>query len=242
MNIEQICIVLFCILQVAITVIVMLLYLNRDKKWKFNPNEYRFVPDKDKKWNLNVMLQGMTDQGVLWIVAALYLFFIIMMEIVLIWGVPEHLRDAGYPWIVIVFPFLSIGILVGAFLLISRERQKKDYVKTLLRNSLPYANCKSDELEAVLGNEIKDGILIHTKRVNFSQNYIFISRSRMVFSPIAIPLNSIEQIRYAGHNRGGIFIVQAVLKDERIVEMSFSNLASNKFIAMINYFNIHIKW
>ena len=124
----------------------MLLYLNRDKKWKFNPNEYRFVPDKDKKWNLNVMLQGMTDQGVLWIVAALYLFFIIMMEIVLIWGVPEHLRDAGYPWIVIVFPFLSIGILVGAFLLISRERQKKDYVKTLLRNSLPYANCKSDEL------------------------------------------------------------------------------------------------
>ena len=85
MNIEQICIVLFCILQVAITVIVMLLYLNRDKKWKFNPNEYRFVPDKDKKWNLNVMLQGMTDQGVLWIVAALYLFFIIMMEIVLIW-------------------------------------------------------------------------------------------------------------------------------------------------------------
>ena len=90
--------------------------------------------------------------------------------------------------------------------------------------------------------KIKDGILIHTKRVNFSQNYIFISRSRMVFSPIAIPLNSIAQIRYAGHNRGGIFIVQAVLKDGRIVEMSFNNLASDRFIAMINYFNIPVKW
>ncbi|MBQ1172198.1 MAG: hypothetical protein IIX48_06345 [Lachnospiraceae bacterium] len=241
MSIEQICI-LFCILQILVMVIVMLACANRAKKWKFNPNEYRFVPDKNKKWNLNVMLQGMTDQGVLWIVAALYLFIIILMEIVFIVGVPEYLRDAGYPWIVIGFPFLSIGTLVGVSLLIIRGSQKKDYVKTLIYNSLPYANCKSDELEAVLENEIKDGVLIHTKRVNFSQNYIFISRSRMVFSPIAIALNSIAQIRYAGHNRGGIYIVQAELKDGRRVEMSFNNLASYKFIAMINYYNIPIKW
>lgn len=245
MSIEQIVtsfFTVFFILQMTVVAIFTFVSINREKKWKFNPDEYRFVPDKNKKWNLNVMLQGMTDQGVLWIVATLYLFIIILMEIMFIVGVPEHLRNAGYPWIVIGFPFLSIGTLVGVSLLITRERQKKDYVKTLLHNSLPYANCKSDELEAVLENEIKDGILIHTKRVNFSQNYIFISRSRMVFSPIAIPLNSIAQIRYAGHNRGGIFIVQAVLKDGRIVEMSFNNLASDRFIAMINYFNIPVKW
>ena len=118
----------------------------------------------------------------------------------------------------------------------------KDYVKELLQNSLPYANCKSDVLEDVLQNEIKNGILIHTKRVNFSQNYIFISRSSMIFSPIAIALNSIAQIRYVGHNRGGIFIVQAVLKDGRRVEMAFNKLASYKFIAMINYYNISVKW
>lgn len=245
MSIEQIgtvlCILL-CTLQMAAMVIVMLVCANRAKKWKFNPDEYRYVPDKNKKWNLNVMLQGMTDLGVLWIVGALYLSFIILMEIVFIVGVPEHLRDARYPWIVIGFPFLSIGALAGVSLLIIRESQKKDYVKTLLHNSLPYANCQSDELEAVLENEIKDGILIHTKRVNFSQNYIFISRSRMVFSPIAIPLNRIAQIRYVGHNRGGIYIVQAELKDGRRVEMSFNNLASYKFIAMINYYNIPIKW
>lgn len=170
MSIEQICILL-CILQILVMVIVMLVCAN--------------VPDKNKKWNLNVMLQGMTDQGVLWIVAALYLFIIILMEIVIIVGAPEHLRDARYPWIVIGFPFLSIGTLVGVSLLITRESQKKDYVKTLLHNFLPYANCKSDELEAVLENEIKDG---------------------------------------------------------RRVEMSFNNLASYKFIAMINYCNIPIKW
>ena len=159
MSIEQIVtsfFTVFFILQMTVVAIFTFVSINREKKWKFNPDEYRFVPDKNKKWNLNVMLQGMTDQGVLWIVATLYLFIIILMEIMFIVGVPEHLRNAGYPWIVIGFPFLSIGTLVGVSLLITRERQKKDYVKTLLHNSLPYANCKSDELEAVLENEIKD--------------------------------------------------------------------------------------
>lgn len=223
-------------------VIVLLIGTNRAKKWKFNPSEYQFTPDKKQEWNLNVMLQGMTDLGVLWIAAVFYLFTFLLMEVVLIVAVPEHLKDASFYVMVIVFPFLSIGILIVVVYLINRKRQRQDYVKILLKNSLPYVSVEESILESILENEIKDGILIHTKRVNFTKNYIFIGKSRIKFSPIAIALKSIARINYVGHNRGGIFIVEAALKDGRKIEIVFNRLAAYKFIAMVNYFNIPVKW
>ena len=64
----------------------------------------------------------------------------------------------------------------------------------------------------------------------------------MKFSPIAIELKNINQINYVGHNRGGIFIVEAVLKDGRKIEISFNRLPAYKFIAMINYLGISVNW
>lgn len=234
--------IVISIFLVMIMATILIIGTKRAKKWKFNPSEYQFTPDRKHKWNLNIMLHEMTDWGVLWVISIFYLFMFLLIEIVLVVAVPNHLIDASFYGMVIAFPFISIGILVGVVCLIRRKQQGKDYVKLLLVNSLPYVNVEKSVLESILENEIKDGILIHTKRVNFTQNYIFITKSRMKFSPIAIELKNIAQINYVGHNRGGIFIAEAVLKDGRKIEISFNRLPAYKFITMISYFGIQVKW
>lgn len=208
----------------------------------FEPEKYRYIPENRIKWNLNQMLYEMVDERVLVILLVLYLFLVVIAECILLASGSTQVKSTFFYVVLFGFPVVSTGIGFGVFALIKKANRETDYVQQLLRNSLPYSDVAPDALRWNLVEDIKSGLVFHTRRVNFSTNYIFISKSEVAFSPIAIPLKNIAEIRYKGHLRGNIYVVNCILKDQREVKMVFSNIWPNQFIAMMKYYNICVVW
>lgn len=198
MNLKSIFIILM-IVYVFVLIIGMFLHRNKEKRWKFEPEKYRYIPKNGTKWNLNQMLYEMIDERVLVIFLVLYLFLVWIMECIVLASIGMKANETIYSVILFMFPVTSTVIGVGVFWWIKKANREKDYVQELLRNSLSYSCVSKDVLVWKLEEDIKNGLLFRTKKVNFSEHYIFISKSEVFFSPIAIPLNKIKEIRYKGH-------------------------------------------
>ncbi len=214
----------------------------KDKKWRFQPEKYQYIPSPNKPWNLNQMLYYMMDERVLIILLSLYLSIVFILDIFLIGMIIMGTQDVSLYIMSIVFPIGSIGLGFWIYFSIKKANKKKDYVRELLKNSMPYTAYQEDVLVKRLEEDIRNGLLFHTRKVNFSHHYMFISNSAGSFSPIAILLTDIEEIRYDRHIKGGVFIVKCILKDKREVKVVFSNMMPREFIAMVKYFGIRVKW
>ena len=241
MGLKKIFIILMIIYVVAM-IGAMFIFKKKTKKEKFEPEKYRYIPANGTKWNLNQMLYGMIDERVLVILLVSYLFFVLIAECILLASGSAQVKNTFFYVFLFAFPLVSAGIGFSVFALIRKSNRKTDYVQQLLRNSLPYSDVAPDALRWNLEEDIKNGLVFHTKRVNFSSNYIFISKSAVAFSPIAVPLKNIAEIRYKGHLRGNVYVVNCILKDQREVKMVFSNIWPNQFIAMMKYYNIRVVW
>lgn len=241
MQSKQIAITLI-IIAVIMSLLYVLLLINRNKKWKFQPEKYRYIPDKNEPWNLKQLLYNMVDERFLVIMFSMYLLLVLVIEILFFGGIMTGTAGIRLYVMSLIFPIWAIGMGVFFYISIKKVIKVRDYIQELVKNSLQYADCLEEEFIRRLEEDIKDGLLFHTKKVNFSQHYMFISNSSFAFSPIAIALNDIEEVRYDRHIKGGVFIVKCLMKDKREIRVAFSNMVPAEFISMIRYFGIKVQW